>query len=130
MPDVFTKEKRSYIMSRIRSKWTKPEKTIHGYLKGRKIAHKMHPRIPGSPDLILTDAKRAVFIHGCFWHGCPKCSKKAPRTNPNFWKQKIERNMSRDREAVKKLKSDGWKVVIVWEHSMKDVQRALDSIVG
>jgi len=130
MTDVFTKEQRSYVMSRIRSKWTKPEKIIHGYLKGRKIKHKMHPKIPGSPDLILKDTKRAVFIHGCFWHGCPKCSKKAPATHSKFWKKKIARNISRDGGAVKKLKSDGWKVVIVWEHSMKDIQKALESIVG
>ncbi|MFA5382379.1 MAG: hypothetical protein WC356_04375 [Candidatus Micrarchaeia archaeon] len=75
MSDNLTKEQRSRCMSKIRSKWTKQEKKIHNYLKGDKIRHKMHPKLPGNPDIVLKDSKTAVFLHGCFWHKCPNCYK-------------------------------------------------------
>jgi DNA mismatch endonuclease (patch repair protein) len=118
MTDVFAKEKRSWIMSRIRSKWTKQEKLIHNKLKGLKIKHKMHPEIEGNPDIILKDKKIAIFLHGCFWHKCPKCFVE-PKSNIEYWLPKIERNVLRDKENIKLLRKQGWKVIRIWEHEIK-----------
>jgi DNA mismatch endonuclease (patch repair protein) len=126
MTDVFTKEKRSWVMSRIRSKWTKQEKLIHNKLKGLKIKHKMHPNIEGNPDIILIDRKVAVFLHGCFWHKCPKCYKE-PQTNKNFWEPKIKKNMERDKRSVRILKKMGYKVITIWEH---EIEKNFDGCVA
>lgn len=118
MSDTLTKEQRSYTMSRIRSRWTSPERKIHNILKGRKINHVMHPKISGSPDIIFPKSKIAVFIHGCFWHKCPK-HYIAPKTRRKYWSEKIRKNATRDTEAVKKLKLNGWRVIRIWEHEIK-----------
>ena len=128
MADNLTKEQRSMTMSKIRSKWTSQEKKIHNYLKGNKVKHKMHPKIDGSPDILLKDTKTVVLLHGCFWHKCPKCFKK-PKTNKSYWLPKIERNIKRDRKNNKILKSQGFKVIKIWEHQVKkDWDRILKGI--
>lgn len=118
MADNLTNEQRSKTMSRIRSKWTAQEKQIHSYLKGNKIKHLMHPKIDGSPDILLKNTKTAVFLHGCFWHKCPKCYIK-PKTNKKYWLPKIEKNVERDLKNNKILKRMGFKVVRIWEHDTK-----------
>ncbi|MFA5333326.1 MAG: very short patch repair endonuclease [Candidatus Nanoarchaeia archaeon] len=115
--DKMTKAQRSYCMSQIRSKWTKPEVKVHNILKGNKIRHKMHPKIEGSPDIILKDRKLAIFIHGCFWHKCPKCYKE-PKSNKKYWLPKIERNVERDNLNKKMLKKQGYKSLVIWEHEI------------
>ena len=117
--DVHTKAQRSYNMSQIRGRWTLPEKKVHNLLKGLKIKHKMYPKIAGSPDLIIPELKTAVFLHGCFWHGCPRCFIK-PATRQKFWTDKIKKNKARDRKSIRKLRADGWKVVVLWEHDIKN----------
>ena len=119
MADTLTKDQRSYVMSRIRSKWTKQEVVMHNYLKGHKIRHKMHPKLRGSPDLILTDYKVAIFLHGCFWHGC-KWHYREPKTNIGYWRSKIKSNILRDRKNVKALKDKGYRVIVRWEHEIKN----------
>jgi len=119
MADNLTKEQRSRTMSRIRSKWTSQEKKIHNYLKSNKIKHKMHPKIDGKPDILLSNTKTAVFLHGCFWHKCPKCYKK-PKTNKKYWTSKIENNLKRDQKNSKSLKKLGFNVMHIWEHRVKD----------
>lgn len=119
MADVHTPEQRSYNMSCIRSKWTKPERVIHNLLKGNGIRHRMHPDIDGSPDIILKDKRIAVLIHGCFWHKCPECFIK-PKTRTEFWMKKVNDNVKRDRKCIRILKSAGWKVIIIWEHEIKN----------
>jgi len=118
MADNLTEKQRSYCMSRIRSKWTAQEKKIHNYLKGNKVSHKMHPILPGSPDILLNKSNTAIFLHGCFWHKCPKCFIK-PKTNKKYWLPKIENNVKRDRKNNKVLKQGGFKVVRIWEHQIK-----------
>lgn len=118
MADRITRKQRSFIMSRIRSKWTTPEKIMHNFLKGNKIRHKMHPKIEGSPDITLKDEKIAIFLHGCFWHGCKKCYRK-PQNNKDFWKDKVKNNRARDKRNEKALKSNGWEVITIWEHDTK-----------
>ena len=118
MPDHLTQEQRSYCMSRIRGKWTSLDKQVHNLLKGNKIEHQMYPKISGSPDLVLKKKKIAIFLHGCFWHGCKFCYRK-PKNNAKFWKEKMEYNIKKDKKNVKHLKLGGWKVMIFWEHDFK-----------
>ena len=118
MPDNLTKEQRSYCMSRIKYKWTKQEKTLHNYLKGNKIKHKMHPKLFGNPDILLIESNTIIFLHGCFWHKCPKCYIE-PKTKKDYWIPKINRNVERDIINTKKLKEDGYNILIIWEHEIK-----------
>jgi len=126
MVDTLTEEQRSHCMSRIRSKWTKQEKTIHNYLKSRKIKHKMHPKIKGNPDILFIKTKTVVFLHGCFWHKCPKCYIK-PKSNKAYWLPKIDKNVLRDKENEKLLKSQNYHVIKIWEHEIK---KEFDSVLG
>lgn len=116
MADVFTKEERSRVMSRIRSKNTKAELILKDYLKGTYLRYQ--PKIRGKPDFGNKSKKIAVFVDGCFWHKCPKCFK-APKTNKKYWNPKIDRNVQRDKEVNRKLRKDGWKVLRFWEHDVK-----------
>lgn len=128
MTDVLTPKQRSYCMSRIRGKWTKQEMKVHNWLKGHKIRHEMHPRIDGSPDIILKDSKTAMFINGCFWHKCPKCYIE-PKSRKDFWLPKIQKNVERDRKNIKLLKKNGWEVLVFWEHDIKkNFDRAVEEI--
>lgn len=124
MADVFTKKKRSEIMSRIRSKWTRQEKMAHNYLKGHKIKHKMHPKMEGSPDIILKDRKIVIFLHGCFWHKCP-IHYKEPKSRKSYWVPKIEANVLRDKENTKLLRKQGWKVIRIWEHDIRKLDKLI-----
>jgi DNA mismatch endonuclease (patch repair protein) len=117
MTDVLTKKQRSYNMSRIRSKWTKPEVAVHNALKAYGIGHKMHPKIAGSPDVIIQKYKTAIFINGCFWHRCPKHYRQ-PESNVAFWRKKAEDNVRRDRRNIAALRRSGWKVITIWEHDL------------
>ena len=121
MVDNLTKEQRSRTMSRIRSKWTAQEKKFHNYLRFKKIKHKMHPKIAGSPDIIIPEGKIAIFLHGCFWHKCP-FHYKAPKSNRNYWLPKIEKNVERDKRNINILRKNGWKVVRIWEHKLKNIE--------
>lgn len=116
--DNLTKKQRSYCMSKIRSKWTTQEKKVHNCLKAHKIKHKMHPKLQGSPDIVLKDKKIAIFIHGCFWHKCPRCYKE-PKSNKGYWLPKIKKNIKRDKKNAKLLKGQGYSIVKIWEHELK-----------
>jgi len=118
MTDNLTKRQRSKCMSKIRSKWTIQEKKIHNFLKGNKIKHKMHPKLAGNPDILLTSTKTVVFLQGCFWHKCPKCYKE-PKTRKKYWMPKIQNNVKRDRKNAKILKGGRFNVLKVWEHDIK-----------
>jgi DNA mismatch endonuclease (patch repair protein) len=119
MTDNLTKTQRSKTMSHIKSKWTNQEKKVHAWLSSKQIKHKMHPKIKGNPDILLTKSKCTIFINGCFWHGCPKCYKE-PQTNRDYWIPKIRANKKRDRETYRILRNAGWGVKILWEHQLKD----------
>ncbi|MBI3255820.1 MAG: very short patch repair endonuclease [Candidatus Andersenbacteria bacterium] len=117
MPDIFTKTKRSYIMSRIKGKNTKPEVLVFGYLRGKKIYFQKHySKVPGNPDIALPKKKIAVFIDGDFWHGRTYSKRKA--TLPGYWVVKIARNIARDKSNRAKLKRKGWKILKVWESEL------------
>lgn len=119
MADVLTKDQRSRCMSAIRGKNTRPEIMLRKALwhKGRR--YRLKSRVLGRPDIVFPTERVAVFVDGCFWHGCPKHYHK-PATNVRFWREKIRKNMQRDKEVNALLKADGWEVVRLWEHTVKD----------
>lgn len=120
MADIFTKEKRSWVMSRIPGKNTKIEISVGNLLHSNKIKFVRHPKIYGNPDF-LVGRKTAIFCDGDFWHGFQYEKKKKPRKK--FWKEKIERNMQRDRQVSRKLRYHGYSVIRLWEH---DIERKPD----
>lgn len=128
--DIFTKEKRSEIMSKIKSKNTKPELAVFRELRRRKVYFQKHyKRAPGSPDVALPSKKRAIFIDGTFWHGY-QFKKKREKLNHEYWVKKIETNIARDNRNRRKLRKAGWKVLRVWEHDVKkNLEKTVDKIV-
>ena len=119
--DTLTKERRSILMSKIRGKNTGPELNIRKYLWLLGFRYRLHRKdLPGSPDIVFPSKRKVIFVHGCFWHG-HKCRKdKLPKTRTDFWQEKIDRNASRDRLNVKKLKVLGWKSFEIWECEVKN----------
>jgi len=108
-------------MSSVRSKNTKPEIIVRKLLHAMGYRFRLHREdLPGSPDIVLPKYKTVIFVHGCFWHGhegCPRA--KLPKTNVDFWKEKIERNVARDRKDIKCLNALGWKPVVIWSCEVK-----------
>ena len=119
MPDVFTKAKRSEVMSRIRGRGNKAtEITLAKLLRCNRITGwRRNQKIFGKPDFIFKKFKLAVFVDGCFWHGCLKHGTQ-PRGNRSFWKNKFTRNKARDRLVIRTLRAQGWRVLRIWEHEL------------
>jgi DNA mismatch endonuclease, patch repair protein len=117
MTDIISKEKRSWNMSRIKGKNTKPEILVRSFLHKAGFRFKINDkRLPGKPDIILPKYHTAVFIHGCFWHRHKNCKYAySPKTRVAFWGKKFRENIDRDNLVIKKLKKQGWKVAIIWE---------------
>lgn len=120
MADIWTKKKRSEVMSLIRGKGNKEtENALLVLLRQNKITGwRRHFPLLGKPDFAFPKQKVAVFVDGCFWHGCPKCYTR-PKTNRAFWDRKRETNMARDRRVTRQLRRQGWKVIRIWQHSLK-----------
>ena len=125
MPDNHTPEVRSYNMSRIKSKDTKPEEKVRKYLFSKGFRYRKNVRtLPGCPDIVLPKYKTVIFVQGCFWH-MHDCGRfHWPASNQEYWKTKILRNVERDSINVEKLKSLGWKVLTVWECELKEKELA------
>lgn len=109
-------ERVSRIMSAIRAKDTAPELLVRRMLLSVGIrGYRLHPKqIPGRPDIVFSRKRAAIFIHGCFWHGCSYCKPKLPKTHRVFWKKKILANQLRDVRKIKDLKNSGWQCFIIW----------------
>jgi len=123
MTDVLTKEQRSFNMSQIRSENTEPEIKFKNFLSSHNIDNfKMHPKeIVGKPDFYFPTSKTAVFIDGCFWHGCKKCFQK-PQTNKKFWTGKVKNNIKRDLKVNSLLSKKGFRMVRFWEHEIEKLE--------
>ncbi len=121
MADVHTSEKRSYNMSRIRGKNTKPEEMVRKYLFSQGFRYRKNDvRLPGKPDIVLPKHKTVIFVNGCFWHGHEGCRYFVwPQNNAGFWKAKITSNIQRDETNYSRLTQLGWKVLVVWECELK-----------
>jgi DNA mismatch endonuclease, patch repair protein len=117
-------EERSRIMRSIRSSGNaSTELRLRSILlAGRMTGWRRHLKLPGRPDFAWPATKVAVFVDGCFWHRCPTCFK-PPKTNSAFWQAKVDKNARRDRTVARQLRADGWSVLRVWEHSLRDPDR-------
>ena len=117
-----TPEQRSRCMAAIRGKDTKPEMIVRKYLFSRGLRFRVQvKKLPGNPDIVLPKYKTVIFVNGCFWHGHEGCKYfRLPKSNVEFWKEKIERNIERDRESMQALLDLGWKVIRVWECELRN----------
>lgn len=125
MSDIFTKAKRSDIMSKISSKETKPEVLVRKYLFAQGFRYRKNVKdLPGKPDIVLPKYKTVVFVNGCFWHGHKNCKKSAlPTSNTQLWEEKISRNIVRDLENTQKLLDMGYEVIVVWQCELTSKKR-------
>jgi len=125
MTDRLDPERRSWNMSRIRAKDTKPEIVVRSLLHSLGFRFRLHVRkLPGCPDIVLARRKAAIFVHGCFWHRHPNCRfAYTPKSRKHFWLPKLEANATRDQEALFQLKREGWKTVVVWECETRNLER-------
>ena len=133
--DHLTCEKRSLNMSRIKAKNTTPEIRVRSALHRAGYRFRLHAKdLPGKPDIVLPKYKTVILVHGCFWHrhrGCPKAT--MPSSNQEYWKQKFQRNVERDKQEQIELKKLGWEVIVVWECSVKQdtfLQALVNRIAG
>lgn len=131
--DVHEPEIRSYNMSRIRSKDTKPEMLVRKFLFAHGFRYSLHNKsLPGKPDIVLRKYKTVIFVHGCFWHGHQNCKYYVvPKTKTDWWLEKISGNIKRDNKNKRELITQGWKVITVFECDLKPVvrQKTLNSLV-
>lgn len=118
--DKFSQKKRSEIMSKISGKETKPEILVRKYLFSKGFRYRKNVKtLPGKPDIVLPKYKTVIFVNGCFWHGHKNCKKaNLPTTNVNFWKEKIDKNIVRDKKNIHDLKKMGYNVIIIWQCSL------------
>lgn len=121
MADVHDTAIRSYNMSRIKGKDTKPEETVRKYVFSKGFRYRKNvSTLPGKPDIVLPKYKTCIFVHGCFWHKHEGCKYFVwPKSNEEFWKDKLEKNVARDKNEQAELEKMGWHILIVWECQLK-----------
>ena len=122
MTDVFTPEKRSAVMRRVKARDTTPELKVRRALTSLGVRYRLNRRdLPGSPDIVMAGRRLAIFVHGCFWHGhdCARGSR-VPKANRDYWLVKVARNKARDVAADAALTAEGWRVETIWECDLKD----------
>ena len=130
MSDNLTKKQRQHCMSQIKSGNTKPEITIRKLIWKKGYRYRIGHGLRGKPDMVFPSYGIAVFIDGCFWHGCHR-HYKMPASNVNYWKQKISGNKRRDKKIERHLKKAGWKVIRIWEHDVKkNPEKIVDRIIS
>lgn len=133
MTDVHEPKVRSYNMSRIRGKDTKPEMIVRKFLHSKGFRYQLHDKkLPGKPDLVLRKYKTLIFVHGCFWHGHEGCRYfVVPKTRTEFWVNKIKTNQRNDCRNYQLLEEMGWSVVTIWECDLKKdkVDSTLDGLI-
>jgi len=125
MADVHSVKTRSYNMSQIRSKDTKPELLIRKFLFVNSLRYRLHcKKLPGKPDIVLPKLRVAIFVQGCFWHGHENCRYfVVPKTRTKFWLNKIQDNKKRDLKNFSKLKSESWNVFVIFECELNGLKR-------
>ena len=123
--DVHNKETRSYNMSRIKGRKTKPEEIVAKYLFSHGFRYRRNvKKLPGTPDIVLKKYKTVIFVNGCFWHMHEGCKYFVwPKDNSEFWKNKLLANKERDEKEKKEIEELGWKVIVVWECQLKKAER-------
>lgn len=122
MTDVFSPEKRSAVMRRVKGRDTTPELKVRRALTALGVRYRLNRKdLPGSPDIVMAGRRLAIFVHGCFWHGhdCARGSR-VPKANRDYWLAKVARNKARDAAADAALTAKGWRVETIWECDLKD----------
>lgn len=121
---------RSKMMSSIRGKDTGPEMVVRRFLHGQGYRYRIHRKdLPGKPDIVIPRLKVCIFVHGCFWHrhpGCPFAT--IPKTRPEFWNEKLQKNVMRDLANIDTLEAAGWNILIVWECQLKKDPQTLEKL--
>ena len=130
MTDKFSKSVRSRVMSRIRSRDTKPEKLVRCMMHSLGYRFRLHDKnLPGRPDLVLKKHQTAVFVNGCFWHQHPGCKKAAsPKSNNVYWDAKLAKNVDRDKKNIETIENEGWRCFILWECETNDIEALRNKI--
>ena len=133
MPDVHTKAVRSFNMSRIKGKDTKPEMLVRRFLHGHGYRYKLHDKtLTGKPDIVLPKYNTVIFIHGCFWHGHKNCKYYVvPKTRTAWWLAKINGNIANDKKHLTALHKAGWRIITIWECGLKPlkVEKTLNKLL-
>lgn len=121
--DIVTPEHRSRIMAAIKGKDTKPEMIVRSVCHAMGLRYRLHRKdLPGKPDLVFAKHRLCVFVHGCFWHRHPGCKYAyTPKSRPEFWLPKLERNVERDLHTQQALEALGWRVAVIWECHTKNI---------
>ena len=127
MPDVFDEKTRSYIMSRVRTKNTKPELIVRSLLHSNGYRFRLHRSdLPGTPDIVLPKYRSVIFVNGCFWHHHENCTRAMlPKSNNDYWNSKLDQNIKRDQRNYESLAELGWGVLVIWECEMSDTDKLL-----
>lgn len=128
--DTITRERRSEIMSRVRNVGMRPEMTVRRLVYGLGYRYRLHGRkLPGRPDLVFTGRRKVIFVHGCFWHRHPGCRlARTPKSRVDFWNAKLDGNRKRDLFKQYELRQLGWRVLIVWECQLKDLESVRERV--
>lgn len=118
-------------MASIKGRGTLPEKSVRRCLRVLGIRFRGHvQKLPGMPDMVIQGQKKAIFVHGCFWHGHKGCRRAGiPETNKEFWEQKIDGNIARDRRNLRELKKMGWEVLVLWQCQIKDETKLMNRLL-
>jgi DNA mismatch endonuclease, patch repair protein len=122
--DRLDAQRRSWLMSRIRSKNTSPELAVRRLVFGMGYRYRLHGKqLPGKPDLVFAGRKKVIFVNGCFWHGHKGCRyARIPKTRIDFWKTKMRKNRARDRKNIALLEVNGWHVLTIWQCELKNIE--------
>jgi len=127
---VHNKQQRSYNMSQILCKNTKPEMLVRSLVHRMGYRYALHRKdLPGKPDLVLVKHRKVIFVHGCFWH-MHRCryGSIVPKTNKKFWKTKRQGNVERDKRNLRKLRKEGWKVLVIWECQIRNTEKLINKL--
>ncbi len=131
MTDIVDSKTRSRMMSGIQGKNTKPEVLIRSLLHRKGFRFRIHEKkLPGKPDIVLKKYQAVIFVHGCFWHRHLCHLFKWPKTRPDFWRNKINRNVINDQKNIQALTSSGWRICIVWECSIKGIHKNIQATIS
>jgi DNA mismatch endonuclease (patch repair protein) len=128
--DTVTKEKRSEIMSKVRSKNTFPELAVRKLVFSLGYRYRLHAKnLPGKPDLVFPGRKKVIFVHGCFWHGHDCRQGRAPTSRTDYWLPKLEENKKRDQAKIDQLATLGWRSLVIWQCKLRNREKLTESIL-
>lgn len=123
MTDRLAPDRRRYLMQQVRSKDTKPERTVRSLLHSLSYRFRLHRKdLPSTPDIVFPSRRVALFVHGCFWHGHGCRIGQLPKSRLDYWRPKIETNRARDYRKETSLAENGWRVVVVWQCELRDIE--------